>query len=379
MGLIIRILFTFTCVITIVAQSYAGWQGPAEIINGIWGSRVAQFGLEQGDSGDEFPEIEAIIPDGKIVISDTVNKKQLVFTNDGNFIKEVKWMLKAQSGGRTTYSVPEFSYGSVLGYTGDGNIYTSSGNNFFLKSPSGQLIKTMTTKPLELGVVKTETRGSGNYRITITYPDKTFVLTSDSYFEKYVRDNRGYVYGLNSGGIWKFNQCGKEIAELIIPTEEKEAITAKNAPDQSIAFDVEYGQPVVSPNGDVYTWRKSPNKYSVVKWTWVDEPNVSTGPDAPTGLSLMPSTTGIYLTWTASPQDLSAVTPAQAGPGCVTGYEIARATTSGGAFSTVGTVDKGVVKYNDTTASTGTTYYYKVRAKAGTEYSPYTNEVSGKR
>jgi len=38
-----------------------------------------------------------------------------------------------------------------------------------------------------------------------------------------------------------------------------------------------------------------------------------------------------------------------------------------------------VVKYNDTTAEAGTTYYYKIRVVAGSEYSPYTTEVSGKR
>ena len=134
-------------------------------------------------------------------------------------------------------------------------------------------------------------------------------------------------------------------------------------------LDYEYGKSVFAPNGDVYTWKRTPDKYAILKWTWVDDPNVPTGPDAPTGLTLMPSTTGLYLTWTASAQD----------PGCVTGYEVARATSSGGVFSSVATVDKGVIKYNDTTASTNTTYYYKIRAVAGSEYSLYTSEVSGKK
>jgi len=82
-----------------------------------------------------------------------------------------------------------------------------------------------------------------------------------------------------------------------------------------------------------------------------------------------PSINGLYLTWTTSPND----------PGCVTGYEVVRATSSGGVYSNLTTVEKGVVKYNDTSASAGTTYYYKVRAVAGTEYSPYTAVVSGKR
>ena len=63
----------------------------------------------------------------------------------------------------------------------------------------------------------------------------------------------------------------------------------------------------------------------------------------------------------------------------MTGYEISRATTSGGLFSSIGTVNAGMLKFNDATASAGTTYYYKLRAMAGSEYSLYTSEASGKR
>jgi large repetitive protein len=77
----------------------------------------------------------------------------------------------------------------------------------------------------------------------------------------------------------------------------------------------------------------------------------------------------ISITWEVSPQD----------PGCVTGYEIARSTTAGSGYTAVGTVEKSVLKYEDTTAAAGTTYYYKVRAKGGDGYSEYSNEASGKR
>ena len=73
----------------------------------------------------------------------------------------------------------------------------------------------------------------------------------------------------------------------------------------------------------------------------------------------------MYLTWAASPND----------PGCVTGYEIDQATTSGGPYTVLTTVNAGVLKYNDTSAAAGTTYYYKIRAVSGTDYSPYTSEV----
>ncbi len=168
--------------------------------------------------------------------------------------------------------------------------------------------------------------------------------------------------------VCKINTCGKVLGQIQLPNNEISDYV--NVGGEKYAnYIARYGNTTFGADGNVYTWKKTDTKYFILKWTWVDDPNVPTGPDAPTGLTHMPSTTGIYLTWTASAQD----------PGCVTGYEVARATSAGGATTTVATVNAGVVKYNDSTASAGTTYYYKIRAKAGSEYSLYTGEVSGKR
>lgn len=377
MGLtMVRIFFILTFVITFVAESYAGWQGPAEIMNGIWGSGVGQFGLEQGDSGDDFPEIEAVASDSKIIISDTVNKKQLVFNSDGSFIKEVKWLIKAQSGNKTTYSVPEFSFGTVLGYSSDNNIYTAAGNNFFLKSPTGQLLQTYTEKPLDLGRATEKKLSPGKYKVTVTYPDKVWGIARGIGGEtRYIRDLNRNLYGVGNIQIVRYNDCGKEIAKLKMPEVRYQGVEIPpDWPEEAekprpITLE-EYGSPVLAPNGDVYTWKRTPDKYSIVKWTWQDDPNPPANlPDAPTNLTAKSSANGLILSWTASPQD----------PGCVTGYEIARSETSGNGYSTIGTVTKGIYKYEDTAAETGKTYYYKIRAMFGTAYSDYSNEASGTR
>jgi len=168
--------------------------------------------------------------------------------------------------------------------------------------------------------------------------------------------------------VYKISSCGKILGHVQLPTDEISDYTVVGG-EKYANYIARYGNATFGADGNVYTWKKTDAKYSILKWTWVDDPNVLTGPDAPTGLSLIPSTTGLYLTWTASPSD----------PGCVTGYEVSRATSAGGVGSTVATVNAGVVKYNDATATAGTTYYYKIRAVAGSEYSPYTSEVSGKR
>ena len=37
----------------------------------------------------------------------------------------------------------------------------------------------------------------------------------------------------------------------------------------------EYGEAVVAPNGDVYTWKRALTTYSILKWTWVDDAKAS--------------------------------------------------------------------------------------------------------
>jgi len=90
---------------------------------------------------------------------------------------------------------------------------------------------------------------------------------------------------------------------------------------------------------------------------------------APTALRLMIVPDGFKLSWNASPDD----------PGAVTGYEIVRADLASGPFITVGTVAGGVSEYVDTSASKEVIYYYKIRAMAGSAFSPDSNTVTGER
>ena len=90
---------------------------------------------------------------------------------------------------------------------------------------------------------------------------------------------------------------------------------------------------------------------------------------APTSLKLVIVTKGFKLSWE----------PAAEASGAVTAYEILRADLASGPFITVAKVDKGVSEYVDTTAAPEIIYYYKVRAIAGTEQSPYSNTVTGER
>jgi hypothetical protein len=61
--------------------------------------------------------------------------------------------------------------------------------------------------------------------------------------------------------------------------------------------------------------------------------------------------------------------------GDVTGYSVYRATTSGGPYTSVGSVPSSSFGFTDTTVFSGTHYYYIVRAASGTVESVNSNEV----
>jgi predicted phage tail protein len=87
-------------------------------------------------------------------------------------------------------------------------------------------------------------------------------------------------------------------------------------------------------------------------------------PGAPTDLSAAAvDTSTIDLSWTAS-------------AGVVDGYHIERSLTPGSGFAPVDTVAGGVTVFQDTSLESGTTYYYRVRARNVSGFSDYSAEAS---
>ena len=408
------------------AVCFASWTGPQVIVRATWGSGTNQFYFKRYVPEDAFPKEFGVDKNGTIVIPDWGNYRVVFYNSDGTINKIISkpaglppedsnygWPedfahfsdgnsfaitcdhKKIPGGLKPLYKcildyngtiVAKLGYGEILPIQTGFVLY--KGKQYFLYSSTGTLLKSYSSQPLELGLVDKESRKpDGSYIDVIRFPDTTFSITvPDQNPDNFLRDGSGNLYVIqrfvdylyrgtpNKQSVQhyraiRYNFCSKEVARLDLPKDVETIISPASVVEKIWRVDEGYGQPVIATNGDVYTWKRTPDTYSIIKWTWVDDPNIPTGPDAPTGLSLMPSLNGIYLNWTASPSD----------PGCVTGYEVARATTSGGVYSTVGTVNAGLVQYNDTTATAGTTYYYKVRAVAGTEYSTYTAAVSGKR
>ncbi len=83
-------------------------------------------------------------------------------------------------------------------------------------------------------------------------------------------------------------------------------------------------------------------------------------PLAPTGLTATAGTGQVSLSWAISSG--------------ATGYNVKRATTSGGPYTTIGSASSA--SFGDTTAATGTTYYYIVTATNSSDESGPSNQAS---
>jgi hypothetical protein len=86
---------------------------------------------------------------------------------------------------------------------------------------------------------------------------------------------------------------------------------------------------------------------------------------APTGLSAAPGTGAgtINISWTDA-SDTEEL------------FAIERKTGAGGAYTQIATVGPNITAYSDSGRTTGTTYYYRVRANNGCVYSAYSNEAN---
>jgi beta-glucanase (GH16 family) len=88
---------------------------------------------------------------------------------------------------------------------------------------------------------------------------------------------------------------------------------------------------------------------------------VATAPDPPTGLNASPGNASVYLNWDASTSG-------------ATGYNIKRATTSGGSYALVGS--SATNSFTDTSVANCTTYYYVVTATNSLGESTNSNEAT---
>ena len=175
-----------------------------------------------------MPSIEAITPEKHVIISDPVNRKQMVFDSKGVLIDELKW-------------------GAATGQ-------------------EGKAIAPLSQKDRKAVQVYSLKVGAAKYRITLVFPDKNLDVDSEEDFKIAARDDAGFAYGVGTDMVIRFDKNGKKTAALPLPRAHEELVPVPGRAPRGVY--IEYGVPVIAPNGDVYMWQKSEAKYSILRWSW---------------------------------------------------------------------------------------------------------------
>ena len=375
----ILILLFISLLPTITAD--AAWKGPVEVVSGRWGSKPGEFGSTVDDMGRWSPMGFCVTATGFIVVGDHLNSRIQVFKPKGEFhatfgpknIPKSEYQdgwpvnLKcfsdaihvAHGAFKQVYNLNgslRYDWKSVIGgvqkiFTDDSFI-TMNLPTYYKYSASGQLLKTYSSKPLELGeLVKQEEQSDHSYKTIVKFDDVTYKLHTSAVFHEYFRDSLGYL---------------NVLFELDEPRRSR--VSKYDIYGNLIASIDTHG--TIMLNGDAYIDRDKKN-YSILKWTWQSETPRQPPPDimeVPRFFSVSRASRSIDIDWSEPEQDEK----------CKIGYEIYRADTPGGPYALIAKPEESGM-YRDEATEPGKVYYYKMRAFCGGKYSEFTKELKRRR
>ena len=300
-------MFFLLLLILLASISFAEYIGPNPIIEGGWGSGNLDFGFEYEDTMVSFPGIIFVDAVGNIVIGDGVNSRIKIYSSTGIWQRNFTYKkIAVRFGGwpanlRVKAGVGIFSiYKKLQKYDYNGNLIWSIDipgtrdywilddgsvllqdikKNYHKYSPAGKLLKTYTERPLELGVVEKKERVADGYKYTVQYPDlsvpgHTTVYTislPSGHIKKFTKDISGNLYAIapapgkhSNDIVYRYDLCEDSITKMQIPDSQYNIIYIKDKPHpigKEVEFAAAYGQPVIAPNGDIYTWKRTPDAY----------------------------------------------------------------------------------------------------------------------
>lgn len=402
------IIFGFVC----SSFSYAGWLDSNILISESWGDEENNFGIRKGDvrDFDVLPGPYDVSREGNIVMADKVNGRFKIYNANKELsqivvppvVKPSRWFIApAFIGENVSLILDKFYIYSIEGelvaeetvvpnYTvfkreindklfvhQKSPLRSSKSINQWAEYTSlGTLVSSYSQKPLVLGRVFEDTfiyNGQKKHRLDIDFDDAFFSVVGrvSSLCENFDRDKLGNLYCVKDTKVTRFNACGKPVSELELPEDQVSINTTYpddlGVPNEEI-INSKYYAPSIDEDGNIYAVRRTPENYSLVKWTWQDSANDSNdGPDAPINVTLKAlNTSAVELTWEGSLQD----------PGCVTGYQVLRSDTPGDETTVVSNPVKGAKVAVDASVEAGNTYYYTVKALSAISDSEPSAEVS---
>jgi len=293
-----RLLITLLLSVTITTTAFAEWSGPVEVVKSSWGINPEQVAIGRGDSVDEFPREFGVDSDGNIAIGDRIQNKIKIFSSKGLLKREISrpinrmlWPSSIVVGRKSCVVVAYTDFTHVFDMnTGElvtalenmgGGRYvnadcseittrtsSSSGPIWRTYSATGETLRESELKPKSFGRVSQKKKAVGKYEITVDFPDKQWMAIRDEEFLNPSIDTYGNLYLIkDSKQVFEVDSNGNEIASLSIPKSKVEQKSRGQGVEPEVIYHEEYGEVHLAPNGDAYTWKRTPTTYSIIKWT----------------------------------------------------------------------------------------------------------------
>ncbi len=317
MVLLRRSVFMVFVLLALPFFCLAGWVGPKEVVKGKWGTGPNQFYYSSGDSGESFPQHFGVDASGRIVISDEVNRRIQVFSHLGQLQKIVtrpdaannnQWpfevyvhpngaFVASQEGPLKYFFDNKANFIEIMNiygrayHTPSGYLFEVNDTRYELYSTNAILLGAYTERPLELGLISIINPNRNTYKITL--PGNEVIINSEHTVGTFSYDESMNIYSISvintdannvSSKVVRYTKMGKKTGEFIVPVAMFEPSLTKYSEHGIVEIPgkviVEYGQPIVAPNGDIYTWKRTPDNYSILKWTWQDDSITPSCPDA---------------------------------------------------------------------------------------------------
>jgi len=257
------------CLLLASSTCCASWTEPITILRGSWGSGPNEFGLREGDTEDVLPVLSAVLDDGKIIITDLINKREKVYNKDGNNIKNVPWVIKQNNADIDNPELLKYQYINVQGYSSDGSVWLKD-DMFYLKDVSGVELKSSKKMPAEL----CRQVPIDNKTASVKCNNLEWRITDLA--NKYIIDKYSNLYGIGNRQIIRYASNGNAVSKVELPqdTIQSRDLSSDYPDDMEIPKDMiieSYGEPLVAPNGDVYVWKRTQDMFQIIKWSWQTE------------------------------------------------------------------------------------------------------------
>lgn len=303
-----RLILSLLFITTITITAYAEWTGPVEVVSFNYGNKPDAIGIYHSDYDSEVKSIIDVDHSGNILVGDQINKKVFLVNSTG-FVENVIsprlnqdekyiWPRSLFALDSNSFLVSSGSLHQIYSYRGELlhsfnigkthikyvfedyslSIYSKSDKSYKRYTKHGDFIGELNDTWFFESFIYGE-RINEKYSYEINYPEnETKLLLPYKSIVKFSK-SKNNTYNVHASKknaeVVKIDSCGRLLGSFKVPEDVYSngiPTTYEGREDIPLLLNG-YGNPIFGKDGNVYTWKQTPDTYSILKWEWVDSPS----------------------------------------------------------------------------------------------------------